>query len=601
MDGRGIISKVPVDLKLAHTYLPALICLCKGSALILLISRQWVSQNVPVLIILCILLYMDRVVRDENIFDSNALLSTILVSHAINMFRMDSHSHSFFFAQRIQKQIVSSSPNPSFPDVASGAQDNINNYNSSLLISNPSVQLPPNHLDTVILVTTTPWGAVAHVIYWIVSILLIFDIDVANATVRMVYRCIISTRASGGTMNHMGYPLRHSTRCTTVVLHGVLLLSVIHTPFDPRYMTSYYIITRCYAFMILCHLWIYVIGIKQMLMLLFSSSRLPSLSHTWEKKGKNKDATHTTVVQSFLPCQLRFSVLLFIDGWYMYAVAGTMALLMGWYLYMLHENPNHCDNCKKYRHDDDGSSQHDAKCPNCAGTHPEYYTVMNSGGLCSTGVGFDDELSSVKNDHNIEAGEDNDPAFSTNNNINNVLPFMFVSHNNIKKGEDESSLPMTMLPTKLNQPFSSYSLSNRRKGPNTVSVVQSEYESNGNISFGMSDDELFKSPPAPPQQQFLSAPGMNEYVLGYTNVHPSTSNLDQGLVVGSNVAAPPPMDPHNHMSDTASVIENVNNNNDNSGNIDSMNDDSEMAAMFRKAKMYHDNNMHQGGANVYSQ
>lgn len=80
---------VPVDLTLAHAYIPALSCIMRSSIMIFVVSRPWATMSIPIHVLLCLFLFADRVIRNENIFDSNSLMSTIAASSLLNTFRAD--------------------------------------------------------------------------------------------------------------------------------------------------------------------------------------------------------------------------------------------------------------------------------------------------------------------------------------------------------------------------------------------------------------------------------------------------------------------------------------------------------------------------------
>lgn len=81
----------PVDLRLAKTYLPGFMCLGRGTVIILIISRSPLS--VPLILALATAMYVDRSIRTESIFDSNAMLGAIIASHALNVMRSDPEIH----------------------------------------------------------------------------------------------------------------------------------------------------------------------------------------------------------------------------------------------------------------------------------------------------------------------------------------------------------------------------------------------------------------------------------------------------------------------------------------------------------------------------
>lgn len=84
-------SRSPVDLRLAQTYIPALSCLGRATVLALILVKF--PTNVPLLMTISTALYIDRSIRMETIFDSNAMLCVILGTQAVNLFRSDPLNH----------------------------------------------------------------------------------------------------------------------------------------------------------------------------------------------------------------------------------------------------------------------------------------------------------------------------------------------------------------------------------------------------------------------------------------------------------------------------------------------------------------------------
>jgi hypothetical protein len=85
-----------VDLKLAQTYIPGLYCLMRCAFVIGIMTRATVSQDMAILLVMCVLGYVDRTTRNESIFDSNGVVLSILLSHMLNLLRvrevpMESH------------------------------------------------------------------------------------------------------------------------------------------------------------------------------------------------------------------------------------------------------------------------------------------------------------------------------------------------------------------------------------------------------------------------------------------------------------------------------------------------------------------------------
>jgi hypothetical protein len=77
-----------VDLQLAQTYVPGLYCLLRSSIVILFMTRSNVSEDMSILMVMGILIYIDRTIRNESIFDSNAITMSILFSHMFNLLRV---------------------------------------------------------------------------------------------------------------------------------------------------------------------------------------------------------------------------------------------------------------------------------------------------------------------------------------------------------------------------------------------------------------------------------------------------------------------------------------------------------------------------------
>jgi hypothetical protein len=77
-----------VDLQLAQTYVPGLYCLLRCTIVILFMTRSNVMEDMSILMVMSIVIYIDRSVRNESIFDSNAVTMSILLSHIFNLLRV---------------------------------------------------------------------------------------------------------------------------------------------------------------------------------------------------------------------------------------------------------------------------------------------------------------------------------------------------------------------------------------------------------------------------------------------------------------------------------------------------------------------------------
>ena len=269
-------DRVPVDLRLAKTYMPALSCLARGTVLILIVSRPWASLNVPLLMVFCTILYIDRAVRVEAIFDSNALLCTLLASYAANIFRSDPENH----------QLLISSVTTTAATTVSGPSD--------------------------------IWSIGLQACFVVFSLTLLAGIDPFTMSTEIQQQSAFSACK--------GY---------VVILNGILLMCVIQTPLDRSSVVSpVQILIRGYGFLLLSLAWTYAIGVPEMICLLSSTSRVQSLTFTSQGKGKKKHPSSATVVQSFLSCHIRFTHILLSSGYCLYIGTVVFAGVLLYRIYM---------------------------------------------------------------------------------------------------------------------------------------------------------------------------------------------------------------------------------------------------------------------------
>lgn len=203
-----------VDLRLAQTYVPAFLCLGKGTFLILFISKF--PLGVPLLMVMCTFMYIDRSARNESIFDSNAMLCTILASHIVNIFRSDPQNHQLFLTS-----LENSSSN---------------------------------------------FGLVCQFLMAFSSIFLILGFDIAGSFLDF-FICPLPSKSKQ--KKNRKYIFSSFSRGITIVLNGVLLICVLQTPIERSSVVSTsQIISRSYAFLILCLVWTYAVGVGDMIKLI---------------------------------------------------------------------------------------------------------------------------------------------------------------------------------------------------------------------------------------------------------------------------------------------------------------------------------------------
>ena len=158
-----------------------------------------------------------------------------------------------------------------------------------------------------------------------------------------------------------------------------------------------------------------------MVVLLKNTSRAPLLSTVWVK-GNKRNVALTTIVQSFLPCQLRFACLLFTDDWHLYVVGGAMGMILLVQLYNLQTaqlRKTH-DRREKCNWDD-------------TMLHPEYFVATNGGNDGAGGVVAGAQMMDAQG---LESGHcDN---FSGGMDSQCALPSLFAHHYSLAYPDAES-------------------------------------------------------------------------------------------------------------------------------------------------------------------
>lgn len=371
---------MPVDLRLAQTYVPAFMCLLRCSALIIVISRPWACYSLPVHACLGAVIYVDRVARSEVILDSNALMGTLLFAHTVNAFRCAPDQHALYLAAKVpisqprqqqelvhQKQLAvaailhqeRNSSTTALHDWPHGTDMQQQQQQQGGVGSAGHV-----HVATFV-------GEVSQAAYIVNSLLLVWGLDMSAAGAALLLTmgasCALlfgasplaqGPRSSLRRRSHMpGRPISSSSsplphlkahqghqhllsssyggsvcRVCTVVCSGLLLVGFTQTPVDKFVgMAPVSIMSRSFMFLCLCLVWSYTAGIHDMVQLLQGSPRGPILVSLTvpQPNGRARACrVHATIAQSFIPCQLRFTCVLFLHGSTLYLVTGCMTVLL---------------------------------------------------------------------------------------------------------------------------------------------------------------------------------------------------------------------------------------------------------------------------------
>lgn len=393
---------MPVDLRLAQTYVPAFTCLLRCSVLIILLSRPWACYSLPLHACLGAVIYVDRVARSEVILDSNAMMGTLLVAHTVNAFRSAPDQHVLHLSTRVpveHHQHVSPYQAKQLAVAAILHDDR----NSSALPN--GLHLPgkgPLSVSDGFTHTPTLLGEAVQAAFVANSLLLVWGLDLSAAGTALllvvVGSCsLLSARrrrgaAAQGRGRYAQRPLlvggvgpsegTGACRVCTVVLGCLLLVGYTQTPMDrPVGMAPVSIISRSFLFLCLCLVWSYTAGIHDMVQLLHASPRGPALvALTVPRGGKTRGTgcrVLVTVAQSFIPCQLRFTCVLFLHGSTLFLVSGCMGTML---LYLVlkirhatavaasssHRLPQKCGSEKETPDGEEGQQQHQLPGPRYA-------------------------------------------------------------------------------------------------------------------------------------------------------------------------------------------------------------------------------------------
>jgi hypothetical protein len=187
-----------VDLQLAQTYVPGLYCLLRCSIVILFMTRSNVSEDMSMLMIMSIFLYVDRTIRNESIFDSNAVTMSILLGHMFNLLRVREVPVDTVFV------VV-------YPDNTTGP---------------------------------TKLGIAVQVIYCIISAVFITDYNIGH---------VLSGKTLVEKKDNVIYPL---------FVNAALMIAIVFIHINPTSMNQIQTNSRSFAFTCLSILWSYIVGVQ---------------------------------------------------------------------------------------------------------------------------------------------------------------------------------------------------------------------------------------------------------------------------------------------------------------------------------------------------
>jgi hypothetical protein len=241
-----------IDLNMAQTYIPAFFCIFKSSILIFILCNPYVPDNIPIQTTLLICLYIDRAIRSEAVFDSSAILCNILIFYIINNFR----SHE--------------------------------DVNKVRFLSPTTIPIMCHLLQ---------------IAYCTSAVLLFMGHDILISC----HNLLSASPVHGIFRTH--------TKPYTVIMQGILLAFLVHVPEHNLRFDTQFIVSRSFAFLLICIAWSYISGVPCMIRLLQNMKKTSS----GNEKGTSHD-TQPVIVQSFAQCQLMFTPILLVTDIYFYVL-----------------------------------------------------------------------------------------------------------------------------------------------------------------------------------------------------------------------------------------------------------------------------------------
>lgn len=260
-------------------------------------------QSIPTLTLLGLLLYIDRILRREVIFDSSALTCTIFVAHVCNICR-SSIAHVDDPSSRLlglgsslplastRQLMIMGMLGPETETDRGGSR----NVSMHLLKNNSSPGLSAGELQLLqrsqrkndyvgskggTVIPLSWWQEdLAYVLYAAASILLLLDIDVVSWVLPPSAHCASAhllrqggTNGAAWTMSNLRkrsqHPARGGTgnsnivRISTVVTHCILVGIVLQMQVEASiFMTPAKVMARSFAFMAFSICWTYAVGIQ---------------------------------------------------------------------------------------------------------------------------------------------------------------------------------------------------------------------------------------------------------------------------------------------------------------------------------------------------
>ena len=334
-------------------------CLCA-------IRREWVTRSIPALIFIGLVLYVDRVLRRDVILDSSSLMVTIFVAHLLNICRS-----SIAHVDILHPTAAAAAAAPASPNNVMHAQMALLHETRGMMNHAQSVLSPissnnetaqqhqQQHLYTAAL--HEPHGSAIFLLSWwqeglvyltyaALSVLLLAGLDVVSAavspsssrksnrgrhTITHQAAALPSSFAQLACWHHPTHEQENDVRVSTVVAHCIMVGVVLQLGVDKAlFMPPAKVMARSFAFTGLSILWTYADSVFHRSASVVAQATTPNRNYQQQQQQQQNIHNHQLLslcyyVEPFTPCQLRFAVLLFLDGWMLGASALAMVAVMG--------------------------------------------------------------------------------------------------------------------------------------------------------------------------------------------------------------------------------------------------------------------------------
>lgn len=246
------------------------------------------TRSIPLLIVLGLVLYVDRIVRREVILDSSALVATMFVAHVLNVCRS-----SIAHVDSVEPPLLLSQPPPPVYWMGAGSSSN-NHYAMQQQARQAGLKELIDSNNGTAVASSNSWSSSSPSLWWqegmvylaytLASIMLLMDVDVVGMILptnpqqqqqqkrrnkHMPPQMSLIQLACSCRHEPFYLPERNPSismmqpmpvRISTVVAHCILVGAVLQMGVHQAFMTPARIMARSFSFACLSVCWTYVAG-----------------------------------------------------------------------------------------------------------------------------------------------------------------------------------------------------------------------------------------------------------------------------------------------------------------------------------------------------